>query len=858
MFLQTIKIGEEKYMKNAKNKTATAIALLLTLTIAITLVALPVADAHDPSWNVPTYAYLHIAPDPVGVGQTVTLVYWLDAIPPGAAGIAGDRWVGWTLEVTEPDETKQTMTLEMSDPVGGGFTTYTPDQTGTYTFKLNFPGQVITGSTGTGIYNYNIAINDTYLASSTTATLTVQDEPIPGPPTFPLPTEYWTRPIEGQNNEWYQVASNWLRSPQIVGNIVQPDGIAPNSAHIMWTKPLQDGGVVGGTNTGIEGMTYYDGSAYEGKGRNPLIIHGRVYYGLPLSGSPSGGGYVCLDLRTGETLWWQNMSLPSFGQLYDYESMNQHGVIPNGYLWSSSGPRAGPFEWNAYDPLTGNWLFTLTDVPSGTEVYTENGEIVRYVLNVADKWLGLWNNTAAHGLTGAMVPTDTTSSSYYQWRPIGKTVNTSQAYSWNVTVPWLPTGATIVSVIHGDVLLGSNGSLPRVGSSWSPYTLWAVSLKPETRGNLLWMNNYDAPAGNLTRSIRQVDPVNRVFIKYDQQVMQWSGYSFVNGSKLWTTPSEAPLNFYALTTGFMGAGGSAVAYGKLYSTGYSGILYCYDTETGTLLWNYTASSGLATPYGAYSLLIGAIADGKVYLSSYEHSANAPHWKDSKMHCVNATTGEKIWTADGWYADYSSCVADGYLVSLNDYNMLLYCFGKGPSATAVSASPKVSVHGSSVLVEGSVIDVAAGTKQHEQAARFPNGVPAVSDESMSAWMEYVYMQKPCPADAVGVEVVISVVDPNNNRYEVGRTTSDATGMFKKAFTPEVPGEYTIIATFEGSESYWPSYAETAIYVGDAPQATPEPTPEPASIVETYFVPAVIGILIAIVLAVLAIWLMLRKR
>ncbi len=41
----------------------------------------------------------------------------------------------------------------------------------------------------------------------------------------------------------------------------------------------------------------------------------------------------------------------------------------------------------------------------------------------------------------------------------------------------------------------------------------------------------------------------------------------------------------------------------------------------------------------------------------------------------------------------------------------------------------------------MVDISAGTKQAEQAARFPNGVPVVADESMSAWMEYVYMQKP---------------------------------------------------------------------------------------------------------------------
>ena len=74
----------------------------------------------------------------------------------------------------------------------------------------------------------------------------------------------------------------------------QPDGIAPNSAHVMWTKPYAFGGVVGGdsSQTGIEGITYYDGTAYEGIFNAPLIIHGRLYYPLPLSNSRTGAGYA--------------------------------------------------------------------------------------------------------------------------------------------------------------------------------------------------------------------------------------------------------------------------------------------------------------------------------------------------------------------------------------------------------------------------------------------------------------------------------------------------------------------------------------------------------------------------------------
>jgi len=52
------------------------------------------------------------------------------------------------------------------------------------------------------------------------------------------------------------------------------------------------------------------------------------------------------------------------------------------------------------------------------------------------------------------------------------------------------------------------------------------------------------------------------------------------------------------------------------------------------------------------------------------------------------------------------------------------------------------------------------------------------------MLYVYKQFECPTTAAGVEVIIEVLDANNNYYEVGRTTSDLTGFYSLAFTPEV--------------------------------------------------------------------------
>jgi hypothetical protein len=156
----------------------------------------------------------------------------------------------------------------------------------------------------------------------------------------------------------------------------------------------------------------------------------------------------------------------------------------------------------------------------------------------------------------------------------------------------------------------------------------------------------------------------------------------------------------------------------------------------------------------------------------------------------------------------------------------------------------------------VTDISPGTKDYALTARFPNGVPAVADENQSDWMLYVYKQFAKPADAVGVEVVISVLDPNNNCYEVGRATSDANGFYSVSFTPPVPGKYTVYASFAGSKAYWPSQAETAINVESAPEPTPAPTPTPAPMTDTYVLSTGVAILIAVIIGFAL--LLLRKH
>jgi len=177
---------------------------------------MPLAFAHDPPWEIPTYAYIAVSPSPVGVGQDTFVFIWVDKVPPTAGGIGGDRWTGMTVVITKPDGTTETKGPYTSDATSSAAFTYTPNQVGTYKFVFNFPNNVATGINPTNGIPYDPAvamlgaayINDTYLASTATTTLIVQDEPVLEPPTYPLPTEYWTRPIEGQNTAWSTKDSN--------------------------------------------------------------------------------------------------------------------------------------------------------------------------------------------------------------------------------------------------------------------------------------------------------------------------------------------------------------------------------------------------------------------------------------------------------------------------------------------------------------------------------------------------------------------------------------------------------------------------------------------------------------------------
>ena len=232
-------------------------------------------------------------------------------------------------------------------------------------------------------------------------------------------------------------------------------------------------------------------------------------------------------------------------------------------------------------------------------------------------------------------------------------------------------------------------------------------------------------------------------------------------------------------------------------------VHAFNLTTGQKLWDFKGiSSGTNFPgfsYYPFEQAAMTVADGKLYLNTGV-SHGDPVFDGAQLYCVNATSGKLIWNINT-FGEGDMPISDGILVALNGYDNQIYAYGMGPSKTTVTA-PNVGVTTSTpITITGTVTDISAGSQQEAVAANFPNGLPCVSDASMTQFMEAVYMQQPMPTNVTGVPVILSVIDSNGNHRQIGTTTSDASGTFAFTWTPNIPGNYTVIATFAGSQSYY---------------------------------------------------------
>jgi hypothetical protein len=862
-------------MNFGKNKTkAAAIALILLFVVSapITVTSAQFQAITNPPLvvDIPTFMFVSASPNPVGVGQLVYLGAVFSRPTPTDNGNGGDFYDNVTIDVIDPNGIKTVFGPWITSKAAGIQFSYTPEKVGNYTIQAHYPGQKLIGdhrgSSSPAPSGWNLwLLNSTMLPSdSDILTLVVQAEPVTATyQTPPLPTEFWTRPIYGTNTNWGTLGANWFglggSGAYDAAENVQPFGTAPNTAHIMWTKPTQFGGQPGSPINATERSEYSSTSLLKVYFKPVCILNGILYYNK-YDGSPSSNllGWEALDLHTGEVLWDKPAGVTGkesiiWGQIVNY--VNYQEIGSNAFLYSQSG--GGGFgttggNWmGIYDAYTGNYLANVTNTISTSRIIDYQADLGGAVVGyyVSGNNLCMYNYTKLLTAAGGMTPETFISAS--------GTINGSapRCTEWSVPLPTTFNGDSISLSIAGvtsDIILmrqvpsafqweGTNlgysydaGYDARTGAKlWGPINQTGIWPSYEDVSLLCCQDDY--------------------YVLRNKDRLQLYGFDLKTGKKLWG-PTQLVHGSYS-SVFIQGI----IAYGRVYTSDLGGYVNAVNLTTGKVEWTFTrGSSGYDTSFGCYPIFgynTQSVADGKLFLT--EGIMYTIPLYPAKRLAINCTDGSLVWSVSQYACTCVGAVGDGYLVSWNSLDNQIYCFGKGSTATTVAASPAVQVDGDSVIITGTVMDTSAGTNETVCTTRFPNGVPAVSDDSQEAWMEYVYQQQIRPANATGVEVTLDAIDPNNNFVHIGNVTSDTSGAFGYAWkTPDVTGKYTIIATFAGSESYYASFAETYAVVSEAPTATPTPTyPVPP---DTTWTIIGMGIAIIIVVIIVGILLLLRKK
>lgn len=834
--------------KTWKNSTAAIIMLVLLMASLSTMyISSAQAQAKDyVEWE--TFAYIVVTPNPVGVNQQVIVQFRIDKTYPGGT-LRGPFWENFSVKITKPDGTVEERRGLRADSTGGSWFTYTPDQVGTYKFQTTFPGQWVNTTTPKRYYKPS---------QSRVLELTVQSEAVQPYPDVPLPTDYWTRPINAEIKGAWRIADNWpMRGYDYLfrgfpgATAFSPYTSAPESPHILWKRPLWFGGVGGGM---FGDKQYYSGLSYE-QPYEPIIINGRIVYVEHDPASTSNViGTRCLDLYTGEEIWFLDGVSITCAQVFDIENPNEHGLIA--HLWSMSGSSTNG-TWVMYDAFTGRRILTIINViwggsqlVGGTTVFGPKGELINYYIDNQRKCFIIWNSSMAifkafpwiGGAEGAIYsPT------------VGSTVNGKLGIQLNVSIP-----ASLPPLSTGYPLLEGEGVIIAYYQNGTTYpnTFVIVGFDAKT-GQYLWRTDIKDIYCMWWRPSKNAQ--DGIFVLFDEATTRLHAYDIKTGKKMWVseplnTLGEYPNDFATFTRNYH------IAYSKVYTAGYDGHVRAFDAKTGKLVWDfYFGSSGFETAYGSWPSYGGfTITDGKVYVTNDEHSPDSVMWRGSKLWCLDAETGQLLWSISGMFR--IPAVADGYLTSINSYDGQIYVFGKGQSATEVTAPQTAITKGSSVLIRGKVLDMSPAQK----------GTPCVAKESMAAWMEYLHMQKPCPAEVKGVPVELYAIYPDGSYNHVGTATTEpmAGGTFSFAWTPPKEGIYTMIAVFKGDESYGSSQAGTSLLVVVPEEAPPAPAPATAEQAETLKLsieslqPVIIAltvlVIIAIVIGVVNLYALRKKQ
>lgn len=826
----------------------------------------PLQPGIVPDIQVQTWALLSARPTTVGIGQPV-LVNLETQPAPGTDRLHQD----YTITMTKPDGTTEVRKIESYPDDGTIWYEFVPDQLGEYTLKFDFigtyfpAGRYLDGCNATS--GGTLYTESVYFKPFTTPvrTITVQQDLVGSWPESPLPSDYWTRPAPYERREWWPILGNWpwrgpaggeYKIPLSVFEQYYPDTnpyqpghdnrglfapwtLGPESAHVVWKQELTQAGLLGGdygvedTNAGVFGgqniggdpsvfgfaPIAYAGSAYQLITKNAKTLINGTYYDAPTN------VWTRYDVRTGEVIW-ENTAMAS--QAPSYIEYNI-GAIPSGggfptHVTEVNFVYLGSSRLIKYRASTGLVNTNVSIAPLTTGTYYMNG----FCLSVQD--------------LGANV---STANRYrlINWTTLGTSTNLASRIISNISWPISSVPNTI------DYNVGIAASVVNWQRAGVYYGINVTGINLKT-GDALWQKTiYDAEYSGSTDIADHgkiaVLTLNQGFFAFD----------LFTGNLAW---QGEPMDYPWDAAGF---GGYSVqsAYGLLYRQGYSGI-YAFNWTNGKIVWKYEAPADYPyeTPYineageAMYSWNIGAnIADGKMYAYNTEHSATVPVTRGWKFHCINATTGEKIWSVaiPGAASKHNPDVGpihDGY-VQLFSSDGYMYWFGKGKSVTTVTAPDTSITFGTAAVIKGTVLD---------QSPAQPD-TPCVSTDSVAAWMEHVHLQRDLPTNLTGVPVMLTAIGSNGTVIDIGTVTTNAYyGTFSKSWTPPNEDTYQIIASFAGDASYGSSSASTGTTVGPALAAQETKTTETPAQVD--YTMAIAGMGVAIIIAIVIVGAVLYKK
>ncbi len=679
--------NKTKTAKFSRNKiTSIAIAIFLILSMTASMMLLPSANAHTPAWNVPTTAYITCAPGIVGVNQYTTIVVWVDRFSPTVGGIEGQVWTGYQLNITQPDGTTVIIgPWTCSSATGSDFKTFTPTQVGTYTIVFSWPGGIVAPSGANAGTSGATAqdINDTFSgATSAPATLIVQQTPIPNWPEAPLPSDYWTLPINSEDRSWSTLASNWLKGTWLY-NGFQTEGTAPTSAHILWTTPIMatspssegyPGGIADAEWPGLQNNI----NDYQNVWTAPIIMNGVIYYNAPTSSQSDKYGYYAVDLYNGQQLWYKNgtdnglnnpftISQPggnvySYGETFEvltlgqmYHSYNANGNGIASFLWmqqqtSLSGILYNTNTWYMLDPSTGNLILTLTNVPTGTAATDQDGDLLLYTYNAATGNFLCWNSSQA------IYPASPTSTGLQGFRPaVGAVINAVADTAWaNASTTWGPGvglpalyGQALLTPHSGYTLNVTDASLKGLPGSIS--ILENDQRVPEQIFGNAITTTYSGIGGSVTGDTIGIWLAN--INDHAAPYSPWPTLSpFVNTNLGFTIS----LNYNKTIT--------VPLPGQNYTWSIPVVNYdskvfflmcqqtrqkwCYSLTTGNPLWGPTIQTG---PMGYYATGGGGGVQGGVYNGIY--LAMDPNNYYGQIYAYNVTNGNLLWIYNATAAPY---------------------------------------------------------------------------------------------------------------------------------------------------------------------------------------------------------------